>query len=108
MPYTLLVCTLIGKPVKTCMCCLKCQFSIDDRTYESDLICLPLSGLDMILGIDWLSANHAMLDCAVKYVVFPSIPTKPIGLSLRLIVLYYCQTENQEYVLLSASEVELE
>ena len=49
-----------------------------------------------------------MLDYATKYVVFPSAPVKPVSLSLKPIVLYCCKTKNQEYVLLSASEVDLE
>ena len=59
MPYVLLVSTPTVKPVRTRLCCLKCQFHINGRTYESDLICLPLSGLDLILGMDWLLANHS-------------------------------------------------
>ena len=108
MPYILLVSTPTGKPVRTCLCCLKCQFHIDDRTYESDLIYLPLLGLDLILGMDWLSANHVILDCATKSIVFLSTLVKTVSLSLKPIVLNYCKTGDQEYVLLSASEVDLE
>nr|KYP41582.1 Transposon Ty3-I Gag-Pol polyprotein [Cajanus cajan] len=35
-----------------------------------DLICLPLSQLDVILGMDWLSSNHVLLNCADKSIVF--------------------------------------
>ena len=49
-----------------------------------------------------------MLDCATKSVVLPSVPIKPVSLSLKPVMLYYCKTENQEYILLSASEVDLE
>ena len=107
MPYTLLISTPTGKPVKTCLCCLKCQFCINDRAYKSDLIYLPLFSLDLILGMDWLSANYVMLDCPEKSIVSPSIPAESVGLSLKPIVLYCCKTENQEYILVSVSEVEL-
>ena len=35
-----------------------------------DLICLPLSQIDVILGMDWLSSNHVLLNCFDKSVVF--------------------------------------
>ena len=49
--YMLIVSTSIGKLVKTCQCCLKCQFQIDGRSFIADLICLPFFGLDLILGM---------------------------------------------------------
>ncbi|XP_028752441.1 uncharacterized protein LOC114712139 [Neltuma alba] len=33
-----------------------------------DLICQPLKGIDVIIGMDWLSANNAILDCKRKMV----------------------------------------
>ena len=57
--------------------------------------------------MDWLSANHVMLDCATKSIEFPSILAKSVRLALKPVVLYCYETENQEHVLLSASEVEL-
>ncbi|XP_027337292.1 uncharacterized protein LOC113850992 [Abrus precatorius] len=38
--------------------------------FEVDLICLPLSQLDVILGMDWLAANHVLLDCREKTLIF--------------------------------------
>ena len=35
-----------------------------------DLICLPLSQIDVILGMNWLSSNHVLLNCFDKSVVF--------------------------------------
>ena len=58
--------------------------------------------------MDWLLANRVMLDCAAKFVVFPSIPVESISLNLKPVVLYFCKTKNEKYVILSASEVELE
>uniref|UniRef100_A0A151UGT0 Transposon Ty3-I Gag-Pol polyprotein n=1 Tax=Cajanus cajan TaxID=3821 RepID=A0A151UGT0_CAJCA len=50
--------------------CLKCPLSIDGRNFMVDLICLPLSQLDVILGMDWLSSNHVLLNCADKSIIF--------------------------------------
>ena len=46
----------------------------------ADLICLPLSHLDVILGMDWLSANHIFLDCKEKMLVFGGdvVPNEPL------------------------------
>ncbi|XP_060670981.1 uncharacterized protein LOC132800740 [Ziziphus jujuba] len=46
------------------------------QVMEADLILLDLSGLDVILGMDWLTRNHASVDCYNKEVTFrrPSLP----------------------------------
>ena len=52
-----------------------------------------------------------MLNCFEKFVVFPSMPIesiKSICLFLNFAELGYCKTDNQGYVLLLASKVELE
>ena len=76
--YMLIVSTPTGKLVKTCHCCLKCHFQIDGRSFVVNLICLPLSCLDLILCMDWLSANHAMINCSKKSVVLPPLPIQPV------------------------------
>ena len=50
--------------------CLDCLVKISGRTFLIDLICLPLSQIDIILGMDWLSYNHVLLNCFDKIVVF--------------------------------------
>jgi len=36
-----------------------------------NLICLPLQELEVILGMDWLSANRILIDCREKKLLFP-------------------------------------
>ena len=36
-----------------------------------NLVCLPMEGLDVILGMDWLSSNHIVIDYGRRRVVFP-------------------------------------
>ena len=43
--------------------CYKCPLLINDKFFEWDLIALEMSGFDLILGMDWLSANHAVIEC---------------------------------------------
>ena len=52
LPYNLLVSTPTNKLVRTSQVCMKLLFQIDGRTFVADLICLPLFGLDIILGMD--------------------------------------------------------
>jgi len=39
----------------------------------SEIICLTLEGLDLILGMDLLSINHVVIDCGQRKVLFPKI-----------------------------------
>ena len=73
LPYDLLVSTPTNKPIKTNHICINVSFRIDNQTFIANLICLPLSGLDIILGMDWLSINRVMLNCSDKTIMFSSI-----------------------------------
>jgi len=50
--------------------CLDCLVEISGRTFLIDLICLPLSQIEVILGMDWLSSNHVLLNYFDKTVAF--------------------------------------
>jgi len=41
------------------------------RRFKVNLVCLPLEGLNVILGMDWLSNNHIMIDWGRCSLVFP-------------------------------------
>ena len=69
LPYDLLVSTPINKPIKTSKVYVSVSLRIEGRTFVTNLICL--SGLNIILGMDWLSANHVILNYSNKTVVFP-------------------------------------
>ncbi|XP_050920406.1 uncharacterized protein LOC127138043 [Lathyrus oleraceus] len=51
------------------------------RDFEVDLVCLPLSQLDVILGMDWLRANHVYINYFAKTFLFLE-PEKEGGLFL--------------------------
>ena len=44
---------------------------VEGKRFKVNLVCLPLEGLDVILGMDWLSSNHIVIDCGRRRVVFP-------------------------------------
>jgi len=51
---------------------------VASRKFKVNLICLPMEGLDVILGMDWLSVNHVNIDCGRCNVVF----LETVGLEL--------------------------
>ncbi|XP_058776445.1 uncharacterized protein LOC131650756 [Vicia villosa] len=58
--------------VTTSLVCLKYPVSIFDRDLVVDFVCLPLRGLDMILGMNWLEHYHVHINCYDKSVRFSS------------------------------------
>ena len=52
-----------------------CEVCIEDEILLVDLVELEILEIDVILGMDWLSAHHAVLDCFNKVVTL-SIPGK--------------------------------
>ncbi|TYK07646.1 DNA/RNA polymerases superfamily protein [Cucumis melo var. makuwa] len=47
-----------------------CQIEIAGHVIEVTLLVLDMLDFDVILGMDWLAANHASIDCSRKEVVF--------------------------------------
>ncbi|XP_054816858.1 uncharacterized protein LOC129316456 [Prosopis cineraria] len=68
MSFSINVSTPVGASVKTSRACLKLELKFSDRVIVIDLICLPLSGINVIIWMDWLSANGATLDYNRKIV----------------------------------------
>ncbi|XP_058740934.1 uncharacterized protein LOC131613264 [Vicia villosa] len=58
--------------VTTSLVCLNCPLSILGKDFGVDLICLPLNGLDVILGMNWLEFNHVYINCYTKTLLFLS------------------------------------
>ncbi|XP_027922686.1 uncharacterized protein LOC114180577 [Vigna unguiculata] len=52
--------------------CVGCPMDVAGRRFMVNLICLPMEGLDVILGMDWLANNHMVIDCGQRRVVFPN------------------------------------
>jgi len=58
--------------VITSLVCTNCRISIGNRNFYVNLICLPLSHLDIVLGMNWLSFNHILLNYHDKTLIFES------------------------------------
>ncbi|KAL0549242.1 hypothetical protein IC582_013723 [Cucumis melo] len=57
-------CMLLKERVKAC------QIEIAGHVIEVTLLVLDMLDFDVILGMDWLAANHASIDCSRKEVAF--------------------------------------
>jgi len=59
--------------VTTSLVCLSCPLSMFGRNFEVDLVCLPLTGMDVIFGMNWLEYNRVHINCFSKTVHFSSV-----------------------------------
>ncbi|WVZ22654.1 hypothetical protein V8G54_001198 [Vigna mungo] len=66
----LVVSTPTSGQVSTSSVCVGCPIEVAGRKTKVNLVCLPLEGLDVILGMDWLVDNHVLIDCRRHEVVF--------------------------------------
>ncbi|XP_016164479.1 uncharacterized protein LOC107607000 [Arachis ipaensis] len=68
--YDLKVYNATHETMVTRLRCPQVPFQVQQHEFVHNLICLPMTGLDLILGLDWLSKNHVLLDCSEKSVCF--------------------------------------
>ncbi|XP_027936140.1 uncharacterized protein LOC114191157 [Vigna unguiculata] len=68
--FDLVVSTPTSWLVRTSSVCARSPVEVEGRVYKVNLICFPLQGLDVILGMDWLSANRVLIDCREKKLLF--------------------------------------
>lgn len=66
----LVIDTSTNGAVTTSLIYLNYPLSIYGRDYGMDLTYLPLSDLDVILGMNWLEFNHVHINCYNKSVRF--------------------------------------
>ena len=69
----LIVSTPVSRQVSTNSACVGCLMEVEGRRFKVNLVCLPLEGLEVILGMDWLSINHVVIDCGRHRIVFPEV-----------------------------------
>ena len=48
------------------------------NTYFADLLVIPMQGIAVILGMDWLTDNGAQIDCAEKTMSLRACLTGPL------------------------------
>jgi phage terminase large subunit-like protein len=88
----------LGVSVELKLLCSACPLVIGGRDFSADLIVLADDTYDVILGVDWLRHNHALIDCFDMMVIFRE-PGKPV---LR----YQCRETDAELVMSLLASVE--
>ncbi|XP_072071853.1 uncharacterized protein [Arachis hypogaea] len=87
--------------------CRQVGFKLEGRDFVQDLICLPMVGLEMILGFDWLSKNLVLLDCFERTIRFMPDREKgavvAMGYYLNSVMVHCSGKEWQGYILLAAN-----
>jgi len=68
----LIVMTPASGEVSTNTVCVGCPMEVVGRRFKVNLICLEMECLDVILGMDWLSNNHIVIDYGRHIIVFPN------------------------------------
>ena len=93
--------------VLTSNVCLNCPMEILSKTFLIDLICFPLSQIDVILGMVWLSFNHILLNYFDKMMMFDDsgVSKDEMFISANQ-VLTSLKEDSQVYMILSNLEVE--
>ncbi|XP_020204469.1 uncharacterized protein LOC109789844 [Cajanus cajan] len=100
LDFDLVVETPINGLVTTSLVCLKCPLTVSDKQFLVDLICLPLSQLDVILGMDWLSSHHVLLNCFEKSISFGECKSTEF---LSAADIKTCLKENERVYMILAS-----
>ncbi|XP_050920201.1 uncharacterized protein LOC127137820 [Lathyrus oleraceus] len=73
----MVVTTAMDDVVETPLICENCSLSVNGRIFQIDLICLPLKKVDVVLGMDWLSAKSVFIRCEEKLIIIPSNEVTP-------------------------------
>ncbi|XP_050890022.1 uncharacterized protein LOC127095362 [Lathyrus oleraceus] len=63
--------------VETPLICENCSLLGNGRIFQIDLISLPLKKVDVVSGMDWLSANSVFIGCEEKLIIIPSSEATP-------------------------------
>ncbi|KAI3827938.1 hypothetical protein L1987_02027 [Smallanthus sonchifolius] len=81
-----------GKLIKTGEVIQGCTLCFKNHTFSIDLLPVDLGSFDVVIGMDWLSKNHAEIVCFEKIVHIPlsngevlSVQGEKSGVTLRMI-----------------------
>jgi hypothetical protein len=82
LPLALLRCQMIvsspGGDMPTRQLCPKVNLKIRRVDFVANLIVLESKGIDVILGMDWLSKHRVLIDCAKKSIKLTTLEGKEI------------------------------
>jgi hypothetical protein len=82
LPISLLKCQMIvsspGGDIPVRQLCLKVNLKIRGVDFITNLIVLESKGVDVILGMDWLSKHKMLIDCVKKSVKLTTLDGKEL------------------------------
>ncbi|WVY91911.1 hypothetical protein V8G54_037425 [Vigna mungo] len=81
----LVVSTPTSGHVTTSSVCVSFSIEVARGKFKVNLVGFPLQGLEVILGMDWLTTKHALIDCGQQKVVFPSLEEMKMVSSLKVL-----------------------
>ncbi|XP_058785066.1 uncharacterized protein LOC131659977 [Vicia villosa] len=90
----------------TSLVCLNRPLSIFDRDFVVDFACLPLVGLDVVLGMNWLKRNYVHINCFNNTVRFSSLEEEEVGLLTGKQLKQLMQDEAQMFSLMASLSFE--
>jgi hypothetical protein len=68
----LMIVQIPGSMVKTQLSCRNVPVELYGEKFQTDLIVLGTKGLDVVLGMDWMSKYQGHIDCARKVIIVTS------------------------------------
>nr|XP_027186707.1 uncharacterized protein LOC113784647 [Cicer arietinum] len=107
LQYDLIVNTPTSDSVDTSSVCLDISIHVCGRGFRVDLVCLPLGLVDVILGMNWLSANRVRVDFFSKTIEFMESGEmdKPSNISANQVKVLL-REDAQLYMILTSLEFE--
>ena len=84
--YDLSVHSPIGKPIVSSHVYKLCEVVVSDKVLAANLIPLTMQHFDVILGMDWLTAHYAVIDCVSKRVSFREPGSEEFHFQGRVVV----------------------
>ncbi|XP_075499108.1 uncharacterized protein LOC142537482 [Primulina tabacum] len=81
------IATSTSRAIETHKIYRDCKISISNRTFSADLIQLIMVDFDIILGMDWLARNNAIVDCKGKSVKLRTPDQEEVELNLEDILI---------------------
>ncbi|CAJ2638233.1 uncharacterized protein LOC123886120, partial [Trifolium pratense] len=91
--------------VTTRLVCRDCPITVFGRHFGMDLVCIQLSGIDVIFGMNWLIFNRVHINCCEKTVVFPK-PEESLHLMSKKEVVESLKEPVEVYALFASLKME--
>jgi len=59
--------------VTTSLVCVKCLVNFGNVDFELNLVCFPLSHMNVIFGMDWMLSFRVNINCSTKRLTFSKV-----------------------------------